>query len=201
MTTVLRIWCTLLLLWPTVATATAASRNMQTLGMTSQPIGHYNFCKINPRECSHRSMPGNPMTLTRQAWEAMAEVNSTVNRSIIPLTDQELFGVEEYWTYPAKAGDCEDYVLLKQKKLRQLGFKESDLLITIVTQTDGSGHAVLTVRTNEGDFILDNMNDDIRLWSDTDYTFLKRQSSRNTGRWTKIRDSRPASVGSIRKNH
>ena len=199
MKTILRFWYMLLLLWPLVGVATATPRSMQTLGTTSQPIGHYNFCKTHHRECSYRSASSSPMVMTRQAWEAMVEVNTTVNRSIIPLTDQELFGVEEYWAYPVKAGDCEDYVLLKQKKLLQLGFKPSDLLITIVAQSDGSGHAVLTVTTDEGDFILDNMNDDIRLWSDTDYTFLKRQSSRNTGQWTKIRDSRTASVGSIRK--
>jgi len=200
MKTALRLGCMMLLLWSVVSAASAAPRSMQTLGPTSQPIGHYNFCKTHHSECGYRTAQGNPMAFSRQAWEAMVEVNTTVNRGIIPLTDQELFGVEEYWTYPSEAGDCEDYVLLKQKKLLHLGFKPSDLLITIVTQSDGSGHAVLTVRTDEGDFILDNMDDDIRLWSDTAYTFLKRQSARNTGRWTKIRDSRDTSVGSIRKN-
>jgi len=129
----------------------------------------------------------------------MVSINARVNRDIIPMTDQDVFGVEEYWAYPKAVGDCEDYVLLKQKLLMQMGFRASDLLITIVRQTDGSGHAVLTVRTDHGDFILDNMHDEVLLWSQTDYTFLKRQSSVNTGRWTKLQDSRATFVGSIRK--
>lgn len=175
------------------------SPNMETLGGTSQPIGHYNFCKIYPSECNFRTADSGPMKLNRAAWERMVSINARVNRNIIPMTDQDVFGVEEFWAYPKAVGDCEDYVLLKQKLLLQTGFRASDLLITIVRQTDGSGHAVLTVRTDRGDFILDNMHDEVLLWSQTDYTFLKRQSSVNTGRWTKLQDSRTTTVGSIRK--
>nr|WP_306308777.1 transglutaminase-like cysteine peptidase [Flavimaribacter sediminis] len=175
------------------------SRNMQTLGGTSQPIGHYNFCKLYPSECNYRTPDSAPMKLNKAAWNRMVSINAKVNRDIIPMTDQDVFGVEEFWAYPKAVGDCEDYVLLKQKLLMQMGFRASDLLITIVRQTDGSGHAVLTVRTDHGDFILDNMHDEVLLWSQTDYTFLKRQSSVNTGRWTKLQDSRATFVGSIRK--
>ena len=45
------------------------------------------------------------------------------------------------------AGDCEDFVLLKRKKLIAGGFSPSDLLITVVRKPDGEGHAVLTLRT------------------------------------------------------
>ena len=34
---------------------------------------------------------------------------------IEPVTDQQLWGVEEKWSYPVNKGDCEDYVLLKRK--------------------------------------------------------------------------------------
>ena len=161
--------------------AHANQANMKTAGLTSQPIGHYNFCQSNPGECSQRSGRSQPMTLTRKAWRQILEVNQAVNRSIEPRTDMEIFGVEEHWTYPQSVGDCEDYVLLKRNMLMRAGFKAADLLITVVRQPDGSGHAVLTVRTDLGDYILDNMRDKVLLWSDTEYTFLKRQSSRHSG--------------------
>lgn len=176
----------------------ARAQSMKTHGLTSQPIGHYNFCKSNPGECSQRSGKTRPMQLTREAWRQMIDINQRVNMAIEPRTDMELFGVEEYWAYPQSVGDCEDYVLLKRRLLMQEGYSPSDLLITVVRQPDGSGHAVLTVRTDNGDFILDNMRNQVLLWSDTEYTFLKRQSSRHTGKWTKIEHSRTTIVGSIK---
>ncbi len=179
------------------AMSMASSGNMVTLGKTSQPIGHYKFCREFPRECNQRSGKTRPMELTPSAWKKLIQVNHSVNRAIRPLTDLEIHGVEEKWSYPHSVGDCEDYVLLKRDMLMRAGFRAADLLITVVRQPDGSGHAVLTVRTDHGDFILDNMRDKILLWSDTEYTFLKRQSSRHTGRWTKLKHSRPTVVGSI----
>jgi len=178
-------------------TAAANTANMSTHGVTSQPIGHYKFCKQYPQECNQRSRRSAPMKLTREAWKKLVNINYTVNRAIRPLTDYEIHGVEEVWSYPTDVGDCEDYVLLKRDMLMRKGFSPADLLITVVRQPDGSGHAVLTVRTDLGDYILDNMRDKVLLWSDTEYTFLKRQSSRHSGKWTKIRHSSPTIVGSI----
>ncbi len=177
--------------------ASAESVNMVTLGNTSQPIGHYRFCRQYPSECSQRSRRKAPMKLTRSAWKKLVQVNYSVNKAIKPLTDYEIHGVEERWSFPRNVGDCEDYVLLKRNMLMRAGFSPADLLITVVKQPDGSGHAVLTVRTDLGDYILDNMRDKVLLWSETEYTFLKRQSSRHSGKWTKLRDSRPTIVGSI----
>ena len=178
-------------------TAAANSSNMATLGITSQPIGHYRFCKQYPQECNQRSRKKSPMALTRDKWKKLININYSVNRSIRPLTDFEIHGVEEVWSYPRSVGDCEDYVLLKRNLLMREGFSPADLLITVVRQPDGSGHAVLTVRTDLGDYILDNMRDKVLLWSDTEYTFLKRQSSRHSGKWTKLKHSGPTIVGSI----
>jgi predicted transglutaminase-like cysteine proteinase len=183
-----------------LGTQTHAS-NMTTLGITSQPVGHYDFCRVYPNECKQRTGRSKPMKLTKAAWNKILQVNYSVNRAIHPKTDMEMFGVEEVWSYPETVGDCEDYVLLKRHMLMQAGMKASDLLITVVRQPDGSGHAVLTVRTDMGDFILDNMRDKVLMWSDTEYTFLKRQSSHHSGKWTRLQQSRPeTAVGSIRGN-
>jgi predicted transglutaminase-like cysteine proteinase len=77
------------------------------------------------------------------------------------------------------------------------GVDPADLLMTVVLQPNGEGHAVLTVRTDHGDFILDNMRNKVLLWSETEYTYLKRQSSSNPGRWVKLQDGRAGIVGSV----
>jgi predicted transglutaminase-like cysteine proteinase len=79
----------------------------------------------------------------------------------------------------------------------QLGVPAGDLLVTVARQPNGDGHAVLTVRTSQGDFILDNLESRILAWDQTEYTYLKRQSDRNSGAWVSINDGRAVAVGSV----
>ena len=60
--------------------------------------------------------------------------------------------------------------------LIESGWPREALLITVVRDKKGDGHAVLTVKTDKGEFILDNQNEDILPWSETGYRFVKRQS-------------------------
>lgn len=174
------------------------SPSMITGGITSQPIGHYEFCQKYVSECDIRSKLTPPPRVTEYGWKVVNDVNKEVNSTIVAMTDLEVYGRDEVWEYPTTAGDCEDFVLLKRRKLIERGFSVSDLLITVVRKPDGEGHAVLTLRTNEGDFILDNLSDDVKLWTKTNYTYLKRQASFNTGRWVSIEDGRDVLVGALR---
>ena len=175
----------------------AMPANMQVVGKANPPIGHYEFCQTYSGECVGSQADSGPMVLTEDLWKAILDVNYTVNSSITPLTDMEIYGVEERWTYPRSVGDCEDFALLKRKMLVDRGVDPADLLMTVVLQPNGEGHAVLTVRTDHGDFILDNMRNKVLLWSETEYTYLKRQSSSNPGRWVKLQDGRAGIVGSV----
>lgn len=166
--------------------AEASSEFMTITGQTSQPIGHYEFCERMPRECKIKNTNLQAIKLTQTVWDTLIDVNHSVNSRIRPATDMELYGREEYWTYPVNAGDCEDYVLEKQRELRSKGLPLASLLITVVRKPDGEGHAVLTVRTDRGDFVLDNLRDEIFNWKDTEYTYLKRQSSQTPGQWVSI---------------
>ncbi|MEK1889297.1 MAG: transglutaminase-like cysteine peptidase [Phyllobacterium sp.] len=177
--------------------AYASEAFMTTGALTSQPIGHYELCKRIPEECALRSRNIMPEKMTHDFWQLIVNVNSEVNQKIKPLTDKEIYGVEEYWAYPDKAGDCEDYVLLKRRDLMQAGISAANLLITVVRKPDGEGHAVLTVRTDKGDFILDNLIDGVKNWSETEYTYLKRQATNNTGRWVSIEAPTNILVGSV----
>ena len=171
---------------------------MITGGLTSQPIGHYEFCKRFASECSIRPRDSGPVIVTDALWNQISEVNKAVNAAVRPMSDYDVYGQDEYWAYPEQSvGDCEDYVLEKRRQLNALGISLSNLLITVLRKPDGEGHAVLTVRTNRGDFVLDNLNDELRAWNETGYQFLKRQAANHTGRWVTIYDDQNMLVGSV----
>jgi predicted transglutaminase-like cysteine proteinase len=175
----------------------AAAPSMEIGGLTSQPIGHYEFCKLNPAECLVKANDLAPYHLTRENWQMVFKVNQAVNKRIRPATDQDIYHKDEVWAYPVNYGDCEDYVLLKRRVLIDKGIAPGNVLITVVRKPDGEGHAVLTVRTDRGDFILDNLNEEVLNWEATEYRYLKRQSSQHSGRWVTIESRQDILVGSV----
>ena len=183
-----------------VIVTTAREPFMKTGIRVPQPVGHYHFCKAHPAECGATVSHGQPKRLTEVAWRVIAEVNADVNGKILQVTDEDFYGRPELWTYPRSAGDCEDFALLKKRELKARGFAESDLLITVVKKPDGAGHAVLTVHTSEGDFVLDNLDDRVRPWWQTPYRFEKRQSSVDAGQWLLIKQpAEDVPVAAIKK--
>jgi predicted transglutaminase-like cysteine proteinase len=160
---------------------------MTSFGDTLPPIGYVTFCRDHEAECRPGRRFADRIQLTAAKYREIEQVNSAVNTAVAPITDLELYGKAEVWAYPsANKGDCEDYVLLKRRALIQRGFPESTLLITVVRDENNEGHAVLTVRTDKGDFVLDNKRRDVMRWADTPYTFVKRQSERNPLVWISL---------------
>ena len=180
-------------------TAPASSLSMRTGSVTSQPIGHYEFCRSNPSECKTSQRDPGAAKVTTFGWSVVRDINAEVNRDVSPMTDKDLYGRDEYWSYPEAAGDCEDFVLLKRRMLMEHGFDPADLLITVVRKPDGEGHAVLTIRSTDGDFVLDNLDDGVKLWTETPYRYLKRQASFNPGRWVSIENGDAVMVSSVGK--
>ena len=97
--------------------------------------------------------------------KAMA-VNASVNAHIHYQRDTENYGVVDYWATPEeilerRAGDCEDYAILKMALLRELGVSASDMAIVVLRdESRGLFHAVLSLRLAGGHHvILDNMRD------------------------------------------
>jgi predicted transglutaminase-like cysteine proteinase len=169
----------------------------KTYGKALPPIGFVNFCARNPGDCKPDGGKALKLAMSPERWNLIYQVNTYVNGKIAPVNDQDLYGEPEYWTYPTDAGDCEDYLLLKKRYLQGLGFPSAALLITVVLDERNEGHAVLTVTTNEGDFILDNRWNEIRRWSDLDYTFLKRQSPRDPRAWVALAREKTIASGFI----
>ncbi|CAN7559534.1 transglutaminase-like cysteine peptidase [Mesorhizobium amorphae] len=179
--------------------ASAVGLSMMVGGPTSQPVGHYDFCKIHPAECSIRSPNNTPEHMTGRLLREITAVDASVNTRVKPMSDMDNYGKEEWWAYPDNGfGDCEDYALEKRRELMRDGVAVSNLLMTVVRKPDGEGHAVLTVRTDKGDFILDNLSDKVRLWSETGYRYLKRQASDNSGHWVSILSGDETLVSSVK---
>ncbi len=161
--------------------------------VTRPPVGWIEFCARQPGECAGAGTAPRDLALSAEAWKDLVRVNKSVNKTIKPLTDLEHWGLVERWSYPDDGyGDCEDYVLLKRRMLIQSGWPREALLVTVVRDRNDEGHAVLTVTTNKGDYVLDNQNEDILLWSETGYRFVKRQSQSNPNVWVSLGDQRPA---------
>jgi len=159
---------------------------LQSFGDTLPPIGYVNFCKERAEECRPSRRYADRVQLSAAKFRELEQVNTHVNNAVAPITDLDLYGKVEVWTYPVNEGDCEDYVLLKRRILIERGWPESTLLITVVRDENNDGHAVLTVRTDRGDFVLDNKKPNVMAWADTPYTFVKRQSPHNPLVWTSL---------------
>ena len=191
-----RIGCTALIVMVSLTTAQAANERplFISVGPSARaPIGWTDFCAQSPRECDGRPLEARDVVLSQKAWKDLARINTWVNDSIKPMTDMDHWGVIERWSYPDDGyGDCEDYVLLKRRMLMEAGWPRAALLITVVREKNGNGHAVLTVKTDKGEFILDNQEDQILLWSETSYHYVKRQSQADQNVWVSLGDNRPA---------
>lgn len=155
-------------------------------GETSKPYGHHAYCQKRPADCG-ATAKADPEKLTSGRLGTMKSVNNAVNRAIKPAADRDIYGKEEVWALGVRRGDCEDYALAKRQQLRARGFKLSNLRLAMVRQRSGEAHTVLVVRTDKGDYVLDNLRNDVLLWNRTGYRFVKMQSGTNAAQWVTTR--------------
>ena len=184
--------------WLLALAATTSSTGAQDLMFVSigtsarPPIGWIEFCFDRPAECRVAASTPRDVVLSNKAWTDLVRINKWVNENVKPMTDMDHWGVVEKWSYPDDGyGDCEDYALLKRRMLIEAGWPREALLMTVVREKNGNGHAVLTVKTDKGEFVLDNQEVRILLWSETSYHFVKRQSQADPSRWVSLGDPRP----------
>jgi predicted transglutaminase-like cysteine proteinase len=134
------------------------------------------FCRRMPTECKIDPAEPAVIALTPDVWQTLVAVNRAVNNRIKPITDLKHWGVIDRWDFPDDGlGDCEDYQLLKRKLLADRGLPRRAMRMTVVRDSRGEGHAVLMIRTDRGDFILDNQRAAILPWKSTRYVFVKRE--------------------------
>jgi predicted transglutaminase-like cysteine proteinase len=157
------------------ASGQAALRSAGKAGPTPAWI---KFCERLPQECAVDLAEPHMIPLDQQIWDTIVQINEQVNRAILSVTDQDRWGVVDRWDYPDDGlGDCEDIQLLKRKLLIEVGLPRRALRMTVAIDEQGAGHAVLMVRTDFGDFILDNKKDAVLSWQETGYGYVKREGS------------------------
>jgi predicted transglutaminase-like cysteine proteinase len=176
--------------------AMASDAAMDVGTLVRAPPAFYEFCAHNPAACRPSGPAVASIVLTPQRLADLTAVTRRVNHSVRETTDFEQFGREDVWSYPVNGkGDCEDYVLEKRRELIATGWPSSVLLITIVRDKVGDGHAVLTVVTDHGDLVLDSRNDAITDWSQTPYTYYTRQASGDPRSFKTVDSINPSAVG------
>lgn len=166
---------------------------------TSPPSGWVQFCERYTEECTTKPSQPRDVVLNQNSWSGLVSVNKWVNHTIQPMTDMEHYGMLQWWRYPDDGkGACHSYALLKRRMLIEAGWPREALLMTFVREKNGDGHAVLTAKTDRGEFILDNLSEDILPWSETNYTYYKRQSQADPNVWVSLDDQRISSKMSMR---
>ncbi|MCB2129397.1 MAG: transglutaminase-like cysteine peptidase [Rhodobacteraceae bacterium] len=116
-----------------------------------------------------------------------ARINRAVNETVHQLSDYAQYGRNEYWELPTqRGGDCEDLALLKKFRLISAGVPADRLLMATVLDRQQRPHAVLVVRSQDGDFVLDSAGDRILNWRDTGYSFLRMQRPDAPSRWNAV---------------
>jgi predicted transglutaminase-like cysteine proteinase len=151
------------------------------------PPGWAEFCRNYKSECEAQSSTPRKLALTPELWNKLVDVNRWVNAHIKPLPDIQHFGRPNKWNFAEDGkGDCKDYVLVKRRMLLQSSLPREALLMTAVITPRNKGHAVLIVRTDKGDYVLDSLLSKIMLWKDTPYEYIMRQSQSNPNSWVYI---------------
>src|SRR5215210_962818 len=170
----------------TLAALPTSTSKLAGRGKANPTPAWTDFCRRMPTECKIDPAEPAVIALTPDVWQALVAVNREVNKRIKPMTDLKHWGVIDRWGFPDDGyGDCEDYQLLKRKRLAERGLPRRAMRMTVVRDDKGKGHAVMMVRTERGDFILDNQRAAILPWQRTGYVFVKREGQ--TGRaWVSL---------------
>ncbi len=164
---------------------------------TSVPFGWVDFCGRYRGQCPDSTLAPQNIALTASSFAAISRVNHMVNQAIQPTTDEDHWHKVDQWDLPMDGrGDCEDYALLKRKLLIEQGFPRQALLMTVVRDEHDEGHAILTIVTDHGDFVLDNLTGAIKPWTATGYHFIKRQSQQNPNVWVRVGGATEVAVAS-----
>jgi predicted transglutaminase-like cysteine proteinase len=152
------------------------------------PVAFLDFCERFPDQCGRPKAVSYQVTLTDSALQLIGLVNTGMNHAIQPEEDWKHYGKDEVWTIPVDGyGDCDDYVLVKRKALINLGVPESALRIALVYTKGLTRHALLTVVTDKGNYVLDNLTDEIRSWERTPYIWIKWQDPKSKSGWATLK--------------
>lgn len=148
------------------------------------PSGAMNICWTYEWACAESAQSGE---LTSQNLTLVHQINKNVNSRVREVADSSQYNQAEFWSLPtARGGDCEDFALLKKRELIRYGIDPKRLLLATVLDRKRNAHAVLVLRSDRGDYVLDNLTNDILDWRTTRYTFLRMQNPNAPRSWVGV---------------
>lgn len=163
---------------PSYANVGHSAVRMTIQGSFTAPLGYQLFCLTNPRHC--RGGGASEVAYTDKLGVLLQQVNASVNSSIEPRSDRK-----DVWSIGVSQGDCEEYALAKRAELIRLGVPASAVRIAMAKTRGGEGHAVVVVRTDMGDLVLDNLTARIKNWDETGLRWVAIAGS-NPKAWQNI---------------
>lgn len=176
------VWSLLVMTATGVATpapATAGEVHLSSFSVGRPPDGAAALCRAFPGACHRSGRTAGTLREDAAMLAAATAVNREVNQAISP----GVVGVQPWRNLSGGPGDCTNYVASKKHRLVQAGVPAERLLAALVLGADNALHAVLVLRLSTGDLVLDNLDDAIRPWARTRYTFLKMQNPGDGARW------------------
>lgn len=148
------------------------------------PEGAASLCQTHDWACAEGTQGAE---LGADLLKQVRKINRAANSAIQPVTDLDQYAVAEHWALPgAQGGDCEDYAMFKKQALIEAGVSADRLLLAVVLDRRDEPHAVLVLRTDGGDFVLDNVTNRILPWGRTGYTFISMQNPENPAGWVTV---------------
>lgn len=150
------------------------------------PRGLARLCETDPEYCAAPAgRAAGRLQADRDLFILLDRVNRETNRSLHYRSDRRQHGAADVWSRPGvgRAGDCEDYVLAKRERLMRAGVSPQALSVAAVHSPETGFHAVLVVRTTEGDYVLDSARSGVRRWDQTPYRWLSAQTSASLLDW------------------
>ena len=178
-----------------ISSAQAATPTaMREGGYVLAPFSFAKFCLDYPGDCPQSAGPAR-VHLTSARMAELTKVNSEVNETIDPTPNTSSFRL---WKLGVSAGDCNNFAVQKRHELISRGWPAAALALTVVKTPWGEGHLVVTVRTDDGDFVLDNLRSAVVRWQAEGYRWIMRQSERNPQYWVDLDGGRASPVLSTR---
>ncbi len=162
----------------------SAKLNLDVVDVRDIFAPYQEFCRNFSRECVLSGQA--EIRLTPDLFRLLKSYNRAVNLDIKFMSDKDQYDREDLWTLPLSGyGDCEDIALEKRRKLSLAGLSRAALRIAIGHHKQHlTPHAVLTVETNQGTFILDSESDLVYLWFEAPYNLESRE--RPDGSWERF---------------
>lgn len=175
-----------------LAATPAAAQTYVEGGVHRPPSGWLGLCRRHPNECPelYERLRGDRrgghmmrVELTPRRLAELREVTRYWNGRIWKRPERP--GVDE-WTINTRFGDCEEYVLAKRNALLSRGWPRDALRIAVGYTSGGVGHAVLIVRTQHADVVLDNLTNDVLDIGSISHRLIAVQSNERPGSWAKL---------------